>query len=158
MPEIQAGATLDWRGYHGREVDLQPFIPEEEPSEQDRVRFVFRLLGDLRPARILDVGCADGFLCKRYAEAGMSGRLDAHLQTFTMSRSTSLCHQAGLRVVRTARQQVAAAWERPGPFRLLGEQERRVLRCALTCAGPLGEPRAKYIGVLGLKPGATTGV
>jgi SAM-dependent methyltransferase len=74
MPEMRGGAPRapDWRAYYEREVELRRFVPEQEPYEEHRVRFVMRLLGGLRPARILDVGCGDGHLCGRYAEAGVS--------------------------------------------------------------------------------------
>jgi SAM-dependent methyltransferase len=76
MPEIRAGVPLDWRAYYEREVDLRRFVPEQEPYEEDRVRLVFRLIGNLRPTRILDVGCGDGYLCKRLLEAQIAPRVD----------------------------------------------------------------------------------
>lgn len=239
---------MDWRPYYEREVELRRFVPGSEPYEEDRVRLVMRLLGDVRPARILDVGCGDGYLCKRYAEAGVSprvqgldistGRLrhaamlspgarfvagridripfrdgafplvsaveviehiedpvpalreiarvssrhvlvtvpneqippealcpnclhrfpvDGHLHTFTLSDLTEICRKAGLRVVRTERHHVPAAWEKRGPFRILGAPGRALLRRLLVRAGVLGEARAKYIGVLCEKPEAGTG-
>jgi SAM-dependent methyltransferase len=248
VPEIRIEAPMDWRAYYEREVELRRFVPGEEPYEQDRVRLVMRLLGDLRPEAILDVGCGDGYLCRRYLQDAISprvqgldlstGRLrfaastspggrfvagridripfrdgafplvsaveviehiedpapalreiarvssrhvlvtvpneqvapealcpnclhrfpvDGHLHTFTLADLQELCRKAGLRVIRAERYHVAAAWEKRGPFRILGERGRAVLRRALVRAGVLGEARAKYIGVLCEKPQAGEG-
>jgi 2-polyprenyl-3-methyl-5-hydroxy-6-metoxy-1,4-benzoquinol methylase len=255
MPEIRGRATgaLDWRAYYEREVELRRFVPEQEPYEEHRVRFVMRLLGGLRPARILDVGCGDGYLCGRYAGAGVSpsirgldistGRLryaarvhegggrpapsgarfiagridrlpfsddsfplvsaveviehiedpistlreiarvssahvivtvpneqvpaqalcpsclhrfpvDGHLHTFTLPGLIDICRKAGLEPVPAERYHVPAGWEARGPFRWMGSRGRRLSRRAMVAAGLLGEPRAKYIGVLCEKPGS----
>jgi len=248
MPEIRIEAPRDWRPYYEREVELRRFVPGDEPYEKDRVTLVMRLLGDLRPAAILDVGCGDGYLCQQYVEAGISshvqgldistGRLrfaatlspyarfvagridripfrdgafplvsaveviehiedpvpalrevarvsyrhvlvtvpneqvvpealcpnclhrfpvDGHLHTFTLADLQEICRKAGLRVIRAERYFVAAGWEKRGPFRVLGERGRAILRRALVRAGVLGEARAKYIGVLCEKPEAGPG-
>ena len=234
--------TKDWRSYYEQEVELRRFVPGEEPYEEDRVRFVFRLLGSLRPARILDVGCGDGYLCKRYVEGRAAHRVDGvdistgrlrfaaqlcravgfvngridrlpfrndsfplvsaieviehiedptgalreiarvssahvivtvpneqvpaealcpnclhrfpvdgHLQTFTLDRLAETCQEAGLEVIDSQSYFMPAAWEMRGPFRLMGNRERTVVRRLLTSAGLLGNPRAKYIGVLARK-------
>ena len=248
MPEIRIDPPRDWRPYYEQEVVLRRFVPGEEPYEEDRVRLVMRLLGDLRPARILDIGCGDGYLCKRYAEAGITARvqgldistgrlryaaelspgacfvagridripfrdgafplvsaveviehiedpaaalreiarvssrhvlitvpneqvplqtlcpnclhrfpLDGHLHTFTLADLAEICRKAGLYVVHAERYNVPAAWEKRGPFRMLGERGRAMVRRALVRAGVMGETRAKYVGVLCIKPEACEG-
>lgn len=67
-------APTDWTAYYDREADLRRFIPEQEPYEEHRVRLVYRLLGDLRPGRILDAGCGDGYLCDRYGRDARADR------------------------------------------------------------------------------------
>jgi SAM-dependent methyltransferase len=88
--------TLDWREYYEHEVALRRFVPAEEPFEEDRVRFVFRLLGGLRPARVLDVGCGDGYLCKRYVKDLAVRRVDGvDISTGRLRFASRLCPTAG---------------------------------------------------------------
>jgi len=51
-----------WRAFYEKKAVTQTFLPSADPAERHRVRMVRRILGAV-PASVLDVGCADGYLC-----------------------------------------------------------------------------------------------
>lgn len=88
--------TPDWRGYYEWEAGQKRFLPGEEPSEEMRVEFVFRLLRGIEFRKPLDAGCGNGYLAGRLAErAGRAWGTDLSLSrlrdTSRMFPKVSFC-------------------------------------------------------------------